>query len=209
MRTIETVVYQYDELSPEAQEKARDWFLKDFEFETDFVLEDAARVAALLGVEFDTHTVDLYGGGTRQKPNIYWSGFSSQGDGACFEGRYAYAPGSVKAVKAYAPEDKELHSIAQQLQEAQKRQFYSLVAQCKHRGHYYHSGCMDVVVEDSREIDVSAEAEDAVTEALRSFADWVYDQLQAEYEYQTSDEAVEESIKANEYEFTADGGIAW
>jgi hypothetical protein len=209
MRTVETVVYQYDELSPEAQENARDWFLKDFEFETDFVLEDAARVAALLGVEFDTHTVDLYGGGTRQKPNIYWSGFSSQGDGACFEGSYAYAPGSVKAVKAYAPEDKELHGIAQQLQEAQKRQFYSLVAQCKHRGHYYHSGCMDVVVEDSREIDVSAEAEDAVTEALRSFADWVYDQLQAEYEYQTSDEAVEESIKANEYEFTADGGIAW
>jgi hypothetical protein len=208
MRTIETVVYQYDELSPEAQENARDWFLKDFEFEADFVLEDAARVAALLGIEFDTHTVDLYGGGTRQEPNISWSGFSTYGDGACFEGRYAYAPGSVKAVEAYAPLDKELHSIAQQLQDVQKRHFYSLTAQCRHRGHYYHSGGMDVVVEDSREIDVSAEAEDAVTEALRAFADWIYSQLQAEYHYQVSPDNVEESIRVNAYEFTADGKIA-
>jgi hypothetical protein len=205
MRTVETVVYQYDELSPEAQEKARDWFLKDFEFEAGFILEDAARVAALLGIEFDTHTVDLYGGGTRQEPNISWSGFSTYGDGACFEGRYAYAPGSVEAVKAYAPLDKELHSIAQQLQDVQKRHSYSLTAQCTHSGHYYHSGCMDVVVEDSREIDVSAEAEDAVTEALRAFADWIYSQLQAEYHYQVSPDNVEESIRGNEYEFTSDG----
>jgi hypothetical protein len=208
MRTIETVVYQYDELSPEAQENARDWFLKDFEFEAGFILEDAARGAALLGIEFDTHTVDLHGGGTRQELNIYWSDFSTYGAGACFEGRYAYAPGSVKAVKAYAPLDKELHGIAQQLQEAQKRQFYSLTAQCQHRRHYYHSGGMDVVVEDSREIDVSAEAEDAVTEALRSFADWIYSQLQAEYYYQVSPDNVEESIRVNAYEFTADGKIA-
>ena len=208
MRTIETVVYQYDELSPEAQENARDWFLKDFEFEADFVLEDAARVAALLGIEFDIHTVDLYGGGTRQEPNISWSGFSTYGDGACFEGRYAYAPGSVEAVKAYAPLDKELHSIAQQLQDVQKHHTYKLTTQCQHHEHYYHSGCMDVVVEDSREIDVSAEAEDAVTEALRAFADWIYSQLQAEYHYQVSPDNVEESIRVNAYEFTADGKIA-
>jgi hypothetical protein len=198
MRTIETVVYQYDELSPKAQEKARDWFLKDFEFEADFVLEDAERVAALLGIEFDTHTVELYGGGTRQKPNIYWDGCSSQGDGACFAGRYAYAPGSVKAVKAYAPEDKELHGIARQLQEAQKRHFYSLTAYVWY-GHYYHSGCMDALVDDSQEIYV------VLTAALRAFADWVYNQLRAEYDYQTGDEAVKEAIRANEYEFTADG----
>jgi hypothetical protein len=208
MRTIETVVYQYDELSPEAQENARDWFLKDFEFEADFVLEDAARVAALLGIEFDTHTVDLYGGGTRQEPNISWSGFSTYGAGACFEGRYAYAPGSVKAVKAYAPLDKELHSIAQQLQEAQKHHAYRLTAQILHSGPYYHSSCMGVVVEDSREIGVSVEAEDAVTEALRAFADWIYSQLQAEYHYQVSPDNVEESIRVNAYEFTADGKIA-
>jgi hypothetical protein len=198
MRTVETVVYQYDELSPEAQETARDWFLKDFELEADFVLEDAARVAALLGIEFDTHAVALYGGGTRQEPNIYWSGFSTYGDGACFEGHYAYAPGSVKAVKAYAPLDKELHSIAQQLQDVQKRHSYRLTAQCKHSGHYYHSGCMDVLVDDSQEIYV------VLTAALRDFADWIYSQLQAEYHYQVSPDNVEEAIRANEYEFTSD-----
>jgi hypothetical protein len=62
-----------------------------------------------------------------------------------------------------------------------------------------------VTVEDSREIEVSDTAEEEITEALRAFADWVYDQLRAEYDYQTSDKAVEEAIRANEYEFTVDG----
>ena len=35
--------------------------------------------------------VQLMGGGSLQKPRIYFSGFWSQGDGACFEGRYAHA----------------------------------------------------------------------------------------------------------------------
>jgi hypothetical protein len=34
---------------------------------------------------------------------------------------------------------------------------------------------------------------------------WMYRQLEAEYEYLTSDEAITETIRSNEYEFTEDG----
>lgn len=39
----------------------------------------------------------------------------------------------------------------------------------------------------------------------RTFADWIYRQLESEYEHVNSDESVAETIRANEYEFTADG----
>lgn len=40
---------------------------------------------------------------------------------------------------------------------------------------------------------------------MRDFADWIYERLSDEYDYQTSDSAVEETIRANEYEFDEDG----
>lgn len=208
MRTIETKVYQYDELSDKAKDKVRDWYLgADWEFDgAEYVIEDAVTVGALMGIEVHTHSVPLMNGKSRQEPTVYYSGFSSQGDGACFEGSYQYKKGAVKAVKAYAPEDKELHRIAQELQTLQKSSFYSLTAETRHSGHYYHSGCMAVDVEDSREIDVPEGSVNDLADIMRDFANWIYKQLEAEYDYQTSDEQVAETIRANEYEFTAEGG---
>lgn len=37
---------------------------------------------------------------------------------------------------------------------------------------------------------------------------WIYRALEAEYEYQDSDGQVDETIKANEYEFEEDGSRA-
>jgi hypothetical protein len=42
-------------------------------------------------------------------------------------------------------------------------------------------------------------------EALRDLARWLYRQVQAEYDYLTSDEAIEEGIIINEYTFTVGG----
>ena len=48
-------------------------------------------------------------------------------------------------------------------------------------------------------------ADDAVTEALRDLARWLYRQLRSEYEHQTSDDAIDEIVAVNEHTFTADG----
>jgi hypothetical protein len=49
------------------------------------------------------------------------------------------------------------------------------------------------------------EDEDTLIELARDFMDWIYKQLEKEWDYQNSDEQVEESIRANEYEFLEDG----
>ena len=49
---------------------------------------------------------------------------------------------------------------------------------------------------------------DGVLEALRDFNRWIYKQLETEYEYLISEKQIEESIRANEYEFTEDGSIS-
>jgi hypothetical protein len=52
---------------------------------------------------------------------------------------------------------------------------------------------------------MTADADEAVTKALRDLARWLYRQLEREYEYQTSDAVVDEAIIANGYTFTNSG----
>lgn len=207
---IHTTVYRLEELSATAKEQARAWFreggcLDDCWFE--FVYDDFERICAILGVELDTRPVRLYGGGQRRKPSIWFSGFWSQGDGACFEGRYNYARDAVRRIREYAPTDSELHQIAEELQATQRRNFYRLSATITHRGRYYHEQSMAIAVarDTADGQDLSHDAEEAVTEALRDLARWLYRRLEREFDYQTSDEAVDEAITINEYTFTEAG----
>ena len=176
-----------------------DWF--------ECVYDDFERIAEILGLRLKTRGVRLCGGGTRQKPCIWFSGFSSQGDGACFESFYSYRKGAPCGIREYAPQDAELHRIADALQATQRRNFYQLNAEASHRGHYYHQYCMAISVERDSPTgqDMTADAEEAVIEALRDLALWLYRQLEKEYEFQTSDAVVDEAIIANEYTFTETG----
>ena len=208
-RIVETTVYQLGELSVEAREKARAWFRESMDTDDwyEFVYEDFEAICAILGVRLKTRAVRLYGGGTRQRPCVYFRGFWSQGDGASFEAFYSHANGASRKIKAHAPQDGELHRIANALQTVQKRNFYQLHADASHRGRYTHEYCMAISVErDSPTYqDMTADAEEAVTEALRDLARWLYRQLEREYEYQTSDAEVDEAITANAYTFTNSG----
>lgn len=218
-------LYQFDELSDAAKEKAREWYRSvalDHGW-WEFVYEDALRMAEILGIEIGKRTYRNNGGQSNGEPTIWFSGFSSQGDGACWEGSYRYAKGALKAIQEGAPAgymqtvdgvekwvessgNIELHRIAKALQDVQARHFYKLTATSTHRGHYNHSGCMDIEVEhdDDRYRDIG-DAEDEVKGALRDFADWIYRRLEEEHDWLLSDEQVEDSIRANEYTFDEDG----
>ena len=173
MRTEALHIYTYEELSDEAKAKARDWYRKNDDNEySEFVIDDAKEVAALMGWEID---------------KVYYSGFWSQGDGACFEGIMRYNKGCAKLVKAYTNE-----------------------ASVKHRGHYQHEMCTEFDCGDTRHNYgwlQNPEAEDDIKEIARDFMRWIYKRLEAEYEYSVSDEVVAETIIANGYEFTEDGEI--
>jgi hypothetical protein len=206
---IETTVYQLHELSDDAKDKARGWY-RDESLDHDwfeFVYDDFERICAILGVSLDTRPVRLMGGGERRKPCIWFSGFWSQGDGACFEGHYSYAKAAPRRIREYAPKDGELHRIADVLQAVQRRNFYQLYATVTHRGRYYHEYSMAISVErdSSAGRDMIHDAESLVTEVMRDLARWLYRQLEGEYEYQTSDESIDEAIAANAYIFTEAG----
>lgn len=206
---VQTTVYRLDELDETARDRARAWY-REHALDPDWfgsVFEDFAAMCEILGVHLKTERVSLMGGGTRSKPLIYFSGFSSQGDGACFEAVYRYAKGAGTAIRAHAPEDKDLHRIADAFASVQRRNFYQLRADASHRDRYYHEYTMAIAVErrSPTSQDMTADAEDTVTEALRDLARWLYRQLEREYDYQTSDDVIDEAIAANEYTFTAAG----
>ena len=208
-RTVETVVYAIEELTETAKESARAWYCGScLEHEWyDAVFEDFEAICRILGVTLRTSPVRLYGGGTREKPHLFFRGFSSQGDGASFEGQYSHARGVARAIRVHAPKDEELHRIADELQAAQKRNFYQLNTVIRTRGNYCHEHSMAIEVErDSPTWQPMTDgAEDTVTEALRDLARWFYRQLEREYDYLTSDPAVDESIATNGFTFTAEG----
>ncbi|WP_084396419.1 antitoxin of toxin-antitoxin stability system [Henriciella aquimarina] len=206
---IETTVYQLSELSPSVREKARDWY-REGGFDYDgysATFDDFERICDMLDIRLKTHAVRLYSGRTRDVSSIWFTGFWCQGDGACFEGSYAYAAGAARAIRTYAPKAEKLHAIADMLQAVQRRNFYQLCADIRHSGRYYHEYTMLVTVErDSPSGQaMTSNAETTIVEALRDLARWLYRQLETEHEYLNSDEVVDETIAANGYTFTEAG----
>ena len=208
-RIIETTVYGIEELSGRAKEAARSWYREtclDHEW-YDFVYEDFETICRILGIALRTSPVKLMGGGTREKPHVFFAGFSSQGDGASFEGQYSHARGAAKGIRAHAPQDTELHRIADVLLSVQRPNFYQLTANIRQRGNYCHEYGMAIEVERDSPAGqpMTKDAEDSVTEALRDLARWLYRQLRREYEHQTSDAVVDGVIGANCWTFSAEG----
>jgi len=136
------------------------------------VEDDLKAVGALIGFDIE---------------RLYFTGFWSQGDGACFEGSLGYAKGASAAIREYAPHDTVLHDIADRWTALQKRNFYAITGQVRQRGRYHHSGCTSFDFEDSRHgygWTSAAFDEDEAVRIVRDLMDWAYNQLKNEYEYQ-------------------------
>lgn len=188
MRTITKEVYTFAELSDSAKETARNKYrehnLDGFDW-WDFVYDDAKTIAALFGLRID---------------RIYFSGFWSQGDGACFEGGYQYRKGALKSVMEYAPKDTELHGIVYRLQQMQRKAFYGLYASCSTGRNNFTR-----VIVDHDKRDITESEDDEITQCLGEYADWIYSRLESEYEFLQSDEVIDEYL--NDCEFDEHGGL--
>jgi hypothetical protein len=199
MKTKTYNTYSFDELSPEARARAIEdhrQFLGE-EANGESVIEDAKRVLSFAGFNID---------------RVYYSGFWSQGDGACFEGSWDARKVNADAMRKECPIDTELHRIADAMAAiAAKFPFASFSV--KHSGHYCHQYCtsfnVSIANEEGEEIESPERdgAEGALIELARDAMQWIYRGLEKEYDYQTAEEQVIESIRANEYEFTEDGKI--
>lgn len=202
MRTETISIYGYDELSDKAKEKARAWWRHRSHHDTDWsgpTIEEAKDQGVFLGLNIS---------------NIFFRGFWSQGDGACFEGSWNAAaanPNSVADGWGESPATTELLRIAAEFKKLARRYPTSSFT-VKHSGSYSQEYCTDFDVhigdEDSAgmhapEYDGMAEKE--LMAAARQYMRWIYRQLEAAYDDWNSDEHVAGEIISNDHEFTADG----
>lgn len=204
MRTVEVKLYTFDELDDKAKERAMQWYREASNDDEWWSYDDFIECATRLGIEIKYRTETTTSGRTFSRPCIWFSGFWSQGDGACFEGSWSYKPDAVAAITEYAPQDTVLHGIAQRLHDIQSAHPLPLSAKVEHSGHYYHAGCTAIEIMDDGEGDLTDVAK-AVASELRAFMNWMYRQLEDQWEDINSDESVSENIRINEYEFYSDG----
>lgn len=195
MRTQTVRIYQFSELSDSAKETARQWYRENgFDYQWwDCTVEDIKTALEIIGF------YDL---------EIFFSGFYSQGDGACFIGRYSYEKGALKRVKSEYPQWQSLHTLVEQLQLLNRQYFYTLsfgLEKICHR--YQHENTVSVSYverDDGKEI-TDDNIFDEIEEITRDFMCEIYRMLESEYEYLISDDQVDEAITANGYEFTENG----
>ncbi len=193
---ISITVYQYDELSEKAKEKARTWYSEGaFNDATwaEYTVNDFVEVAKRLNIDISERTFRAIGGQEKSEPKVSWDNFPWR---LAFEGSWTAAGFDPKKVTEWAPQDEKLKEIAAQLQTIVERAGPDVQVKCG-----VSRDCWPEIEMVSGELDSTAEVEEPLKELCR----WGAANLESEWEYQNSREQIEESIRANEYEFTADG----
>lgn len=190
--TIVKTVFSFNELAESAKQRVLEWNAETlYDGWAEFMIEDFQDRMLSKGIDVE---------------NVYWRGFWSQGDGACFEGRID----ALKFMKA--------HKLCNKY-----RALYNHVnggyggsVRVHHSGHYYHEYCVtfdtdylyDYYQASDKVSEQAADFEEELAEICREYMREVYRDLEKEYDYQTSEEAVAEMCAANDYEFYENGKFA-
>jgi hypothetical protein len=187
-KTIKIKTYTFDELKDEVKEKVLEKYRDinvDYYGWHDFIIDDWKMKLEDLGYE------DV---------KIYYTGFYSQGDGACFEANVNIDKW-IKKHKAGRKFRKLLSEV--------RAGYYAYIG-IKHNYSYYFSTSTDVVFEGESELSEKAykqleEMVEWIKEEREQLGNEIYRDLEKEYDYLLSDEAVIETIKANDYAFLENG----
>jgi hypothetical protein len=196
---------RYNELSDEAKRKAVKWMQESNGelFDGDFVIEEWKLLLGRLGF------VDT---------DIRWSGFCSQGDGACFTGHWNalwldmldsaadYTSAErAKEITAYPEKIRGLFKLLDTVADDEE-QDSPIVTKCTlgHRGNYSHENSIDYTF-DTGGAYPTQEAEEEFKEWCRDLMDMIYKDLEAEYEWVTGEEYAVEAIDINDYNFNEEG----
>ena len=198
--TTTRTLHRFDGLSEKAQEKALEK-LYDINIEYDdwYDLDYYAENLAAIGFE---------------KAEIFFSGFSSRGDGACFDADVNVE----KALNAFLmcnhpARNFDVAAYEKWLILAERGTIGAHIRKVGPHNRYSHANTRDLELD----CDFSQKTWDKLglgacqdlLESIRYDAcQEIYSSLEKEYEYLTGREAILETIEANEYEFTEDGGIA-
>jgi len=193
MRQEMLSVFTFDELTPEVQEKVlnkhRDWNVQFHDW-ADYIIEDWKDRLDEIGFE---------------DAEIFYSGFWSQGDGACFETKHFNFKKLINHMYENEKKYRHLLKIVDYLSGTIQRNSF---------GHHYSHEATRYVELDLNNYRSTPrlerlvnELEEELEDLRRSLSKEVYSDLEKEYEYQTSDECLKEIFHCNEMEFFEDGTV--
>ncbi len=199
MRVIETKVYTFEELSEEAKEKA---------IENRYINVEISEWYWFIYDVFKHQYSNLF-----DITNIYFSGFHSQGDGAMFE----YDGITDKLIDEFIAQ-LELSPLRKKI----VKDIFYFSGSGKHKGYYHNEHCCWHIINiectyayregyypniDEFMYELQVDFDAYVREKYIDLAKELYQSLEYEYEWHTSDEAIEERLIENEYEFTENGEL--
>jgi hypothetical protein len=191
----EGTILNYDELPEEEQER----LLKErmhiahevFDDIQQYILDDCREILEHIGIAVD---------------DIFYTGFWSQGDGACFTGTLTLEPTALEWVKGNCPTDSTLHANAKDILDCLAALPEEPAVHMTHHGHYYHEKSIAFQWEydtDDETLNrwIAAHSEDELTgleesvqTSLRALMRWVYSTLKSGYDWQTSEECALEYL---------------
>jgi hypothetical protein len=194
MKTKCYPVYDFDELPEDIQDHAVEKLYDcnvDFSDWDEFILD-----------EWKDEKLPAFG---YIDPKIYYSGFSSQGDGACFTANVD----ALKWIETHKAKS-ELKALYNHIN---KGGYISINIETS--GRYCHEQTMSVNVElDDWGTDIPEKVQEQanqlerwILEDARGEARKIYKELEKDYDYATSREAIIETIEANEWTFDDRGNL--
>lgn len=175
MKTIEIKLFSFNELNEKAKEKALNEH-RYMEVEDDFwsegVIENWKEILEKQGFE---------------EPKILYSGFGSQGDGACF---------TCKSIDFEKFENGEYKKA-------------DVSAYIEHSYRYFFATSTNVCIETEESVsdDLSNEIEKAIKDKREEIGNKIYRDLEEAYSHATSDECIIECFEANDYTFEENGDM--
>jgi hypothetical protein len=206
----ERLVYTFEELSDKAKQKARQWWMQagGNEWWWTNVLEDAERMASLLGIQIEKQSWKA-GGLHSCLPIIY---FSLDENSCVFKGVYRIAPDAYEKIDAACGgADQTLLHLAGHLTAMQT------MAVLKY-GTTWEADIVPISREralscDTRLLDFDGTLDDQTYRqadhdfgvVFSDLCQWIKGNLRVEQEWVESDEYIDDCLIANEYEFDEDG----
>ena len=220
-KTIEVEVFKYDELSDSAKQKAREWYLEGMDYDWwDSTYEMAIEDGKEKGFYID---------------KIYFSGFSSQGDGASWTGQVDVR----QWLEENCADSIGLSAWCQLIQEDVVSKHVKVEANTAHYCHESTMSFQDVADQTDYFSDedpltlpsifkgmsiatvfdlIASDPEcvykgvdditKAITESGKDYARDIYQRLREEYEYLCSEEMMLDHFNCNDYFFDSDGRLA-
>lgn len=200
-----------ENIRQEVLDRHRYWNVEDIEW-WDCTYINFEEEAKGKGFEIGTKSQRISGGKNYETPAIYFSGFSSQGDGASFEATVDLE----KYIKAHVEDlikaRVDIFTLRKILNnDSSKDEWYTDTPTIhQNDSHYCHEMTMycdfmwygDTPPEIEKTLE---QMKDIILEDARDLAKELYKTLEKENDYLTSDEAIIESLNSNDTLFTRDG----